>query len=107
MHPPLRSALLAYQRRLVALLGSRIHKLILFGSFARGDANEDSDVDVLVLVDDLTPAEVGLVAGEVAPIVMQSGLPLAPLPLATEHFEELRRAGSSLAAEIATEGKPL
>ncbi|MFB3902267.1 MAG: nucleotidyltransferase family protein [Acidobacteriota bacterium] len=38
------------QRR---LLGRRypIHRLALFGSWARGDAREDSDVDVLVEVD--------------------------------------------------------
>jgi predicted nucleotidyltransferase len=36
-----------------ALLRGRypIHRLALFGSWARGDAREDSDVDVLVEVD--------------------------------------------------------
>jgi predicted nucleotidyltransferase len=29
----------------------------LFGSRARGEADEDSDVDVLVTIDDVTPAE--------------------------------------------------
>jgi predicted nucleotidyltransferase len=29
----------------------------LFGSYARGDAEEDSDVDVLVVVDDMVEAE--------------------------------------------------
>jgi predicted nucleotidyltransferase len=31
-----------------------VRKLRLFGSYARGEANEDSDVNVLVLVDGLT-----------------------------------------------------
>ncbi len=31
-----------------------IHRVVLFGSRARGDAEPDSDMDVLVVVDDLT-----------------------------------------------------
>ena len=32
-------------------------RVILFGSRARGDARPDSDIDLLVIVDDNTPAE--------------------------------------------------
>jgi len=32
-------------------------RVILFGSVARGDAGPDSDIDLLVVVDDDTPAE--------------------------------------------------
>jgi predicted nucleotidyltransferase len=32
-------------------------RVILFGSRARGDGGEDSDIDLLVVVDDDTPAE--------------------------------------------------
>ena len=39
--------------------GSRIKAVILYGSYARGTATEDSDVDFLVVVDDaLKPDEV-------------------------------------------------
>jgi predicted nucleotidyltransferase len=37
-----------------------IHSIVLFGSRARGDAEIDSDMDVLVIVDDLTKKEYGL-----------------------------------------------
>jgi predicted nucleotidyltransferase len=36
--------------------------VVLFGSFARGEAREDSDVDVLVLVKELSQAEARVVA---------------------------------------------
>ena len=44
------------------LLGSVVasfkpRKVILFGSRARGDADENSDIDLLVLLDDDTPPE--------------------------------------------------
>jgi hypothetical protein len=35
----------------------RLREVVLFGSYARGEADEDSDVDVLVVVDDLTERE--------------------------------------------------
>jgi len=33
---------------------TKVHRIVLFGSRARGDADPDSDMDVFVLVDDLT-----------------------------------------------------
>lgn len=32
--------------------GNRLSKIILFGSYARGEANEDSDVDLMLLLND-------------------------------------------------------
>ena len=34
-----------------AVFGENLHSVILFGSYARGDYDEESDVDVLILVD--------------------------------------------------------
>jgi predicted nucleotidyltransferase len=36
---------------LAAFYGERLRRVVLFGSFARGDADEDSDVDLLVVLD--------------------------------------------------------
>jgi len=40
-----------HEQRLLLAGRFPIHRLALFGSWARGDAREDSDVDVLVEVD--------------------------------------------------------
>ena len=37
--------------RLVDLFGDKIYKIILYGSYARGDFDEESDVDILLTVD--------------------------------------------------------
>jgi predicted nucleotidyltransferase len=42
------------KQRLHEVLGDRVQKIILFGSRSRGDAEEDSDYDVLLLVDERT-----------------------------------------------------
>ncbi|MBI4952859.1 MAG: nucleotidyltransferase domain-containing protein [Myxococcales bacterium] len=55
---PLEVQALAELRRLLAArFGDRLAGLTLFGSRARGEGHADSDLDVLVLVDGLTPVE--------------------------------------------------
>ncbi|HUT55521.1 MAG TPA: nucleotidyltransferase domain-containing protein [bacterium] len=39
-----------FRRGLEALYGSRLKHLVLFGSRARGDADRESDIDVLVVL---------------------------------------------------------
>jgi predicted nucleotidyltransferase len=44
---------------LVKTYGGKIKKVILYGSYVRGEATKDSDIDILVLVDNsLNPFEV-------------------------------------------------
>ena len=33
------------------ILGSRVKKIILYGSYARGDYNDSSDIDIMILTD--------------------------------------------------------
>lgn len=46
----MRGVLVELRRRLEALYGERLLKLVLFGSQARGDADSNSDIDVLVVL---------------------------------------------------------
>ena len=39
------------------LLGNRVKRIILYGSYARGDFNENSDIDIMILTD-LTDNEI-------------------------------------------------
>jgi uncharacterized protein len=55
--PSVREVLLRYRSLLSARYGERLAEVRLFGSFARGDASDDSDVDVLVVIDGLTEKE--------------------------------------------------
>jgi len=89
-------------------LGERVANVILFGSVARGEADEESDVDLLVLVSE------PLTAGEEAEVSDYSyGLDLAHGTV-TQYFIETsdrwqRPAvrDSSLARTVASEGVPL
>lgn len=86
------------------MFGERLRELRLFGSYSRGEAHEDSDVDVLVLVDGLTDREIGIVAGEAAYTMIDTGVPLSPLPMSTERLEQLRCGERLLAKDLDTEG---
>ena len=45
-----KATLADFQRRVLELFPGEISQLILYGSYARGDAKPDSDVDVIVVV---------------------------------------------------------
>lgn len=52
LRPSERAAVADYLARLRALFGERVLRVILFGSRARGDGDRESDLDLLVVVDD-------------------------------------------------------
>ena len=54
------------RRRLEQLYGGRLVKIILFGSQARGDAEPDSDIDVMLVLKD--PVQLDIELKRVTPI---------------------------------------
>lgn len=46
----IRNILFGFARQIKILLGNKLSKVIVYGSYARGDYHENSDVDVMVLV---------------------------------------------------------
>ena len=40
-----------YTREVAKLLGKHLKQIILYGSYARGDFNADSDIDIMILTD--------------------------------------------------------
>lgn len=55
--PPVTAAIQRFRSLLERRFGARLLELVLFGSYATGSAHEDSDVDVLVVIEELTAAE--------------------------------------------------
>jgi predicted nucleotidyltransferase len=86
------------------VFGDRLREIRLFGSYARGDADEESDVDVLVVVDGLTDLEIGVVATESVPVMLAHHIDLSPLPMSTSRLDELRRSERLLARTLDEEG---
>lgn len=86
-------------------IGPRLRQVLLFGSRARGDAQEDSDYDMLVIVDQRTP-ELRNQILEIETRLMDRYGALVATVLQSE--EEWRQAqGLPLARNIAREGMAL
>lgn len=78
-------------------------RVILFGSAARGEAGPDSDIDLLVVVDDATPDEKAtLAAGYEARRTYRRAADV--IPIRRSIFERKRRIVGSLAATADAEG---
>lgn len=102
-----RAALRDLRGRLEERFGARLAGMIVFGSYARGEAGPDSDVDVMVLVNDLTHADRREVYDLGAEVWMDTRVRLAPLALSPAELDALRRRERLLALDLATEGIPV
>ena len=81
-----------------------VHRIELFGSRARGDADPDSDMDLLVIVDDLS-AEVEDYISECAwEAGFKHGIVLVPVVFTRDEWENSPERYSLLAEVIRAEG---
>jgi predicted nucleotidyltransferase len=86
--------------------GSRVQEFAVFGSRARGDAHEESDVDVLVVIDGFDVAERGALceAAYDAGLDGDEYVSLAPLVVSTAQAADMRRRERRIFVEIDREG---
>ena len=84
----LKDTLTALASELQNLYGDRYRGLYLYGSYARGEADEGSDVDLLlVLAGEVRPtAEIRRSSAAVSSLALKSGYLLAVLPVAEEEY---------------------
>lgn len=93
-----------------ALLMERVtlHKLILFGSRARGDAGPYSDMDVVVILDDASgERDFDYVSDCAWEAGFERGIVIVPVVFTREEWENSPERYSLLAQAVETEGVPL
>lgn len=91
-----------FRSALAGLYGSRLERVVLFGSRARGEARADSDYDVAVFVRDLGDRwqEVDRIVPIVTDIIDDTGAVIHALPYRAGSYEDR----TSLMREIRRDG---
>jgi predicted nucleotidyltransferase len=105
--PAVSAALSRFRGTLAALFGARLREVVLFGSHANGTAHEESDVDVLVVVDGLTERErreVMDASYDAAASGSDAWVSISPLPYSVDQVAALRSRERRLLRDIDAEG---
>jgi predicted nucleotidyltransferase len=84
-----------------------LRELTLFGSRARGEGDEDSDLDVAIVVDGLTGQEGREMGWLVGDLLTAYDVIVSPFAVSIAYMEDLRSRERLIAAEIARDGVPL
>ena len=81
----------SYREAVAQVLGKGFTKMILYGSYARGDFKQDSDMDIMILVD-VKPEEISVYADKVYDITydfeMQYGMEINPSVQSIQIYEQ-------------------
>jgi predicted nucleotidyltransferase len=102
-----RAALEELRLWLIERFGARLQELKLFGSRARGEAREDSDYDVLVVVDGLSSSEARSIAHFTGDLLTARGVLVSAFAVSTARMWELRERERLIAREIDRDAVPL
>ena len=88
-------------------IGDRLVKMVLYGSRAKGDFDNESDIDIAIIVRELSRELKHHILDNVAEIEMRYLTPLSVHILSENEFEHLKRREIRIALDIEREGIPL
>ena len=82
MSDNVKNILISFSGQLRSILGERLSQIIVYGSYARGDYNDCSDVDVMILVK-RSEAEIKKIENEIYDLAfeieMNTGVDISPV----------------------------
>ncbi len=95
-----------FARHLKAKYGDRIERIILFGSVARGEYREDSDVDLIVIGRGDRLSLQDEVAGDSVRLLLDTGVLVSAMVFTVEEMGKIRETlfGRAIAEEGLTVG---
>ena len=80
-----------YSEELCKIYGNHLKSVILYGSYARGDFNEDSDIDIMILLD-IPDAEIKKYRHKLSEVTydfnMDYDIDIKPIAKDEEHFKK-------------------
>lgn len=105
--PQERKALLQFREEIQKICSSTKWELRIFGSRARMEGNEESDVDVLVVLSKYEEALKIKIWDAAYYIFADTDILISPLVLSGEQYERLKKRERRIANEIERDGIPL
>lgn len=80
-----------FLKKVEDVLGNRLRKIILYGSYARGDYNKSSDIDIMILTD-LNDTEIEQYRNTISDIAfdmeLETGFIISPLIKNIEKYND-------------------
>jgi predicted nucleotidyltransferase len=89
MPESIRDVVYKFAQKIRAIYGVSLKKIVLYGSYARGDYKKNSDIDVMILVDadeDVIRQKFNDVCDLAFDFEMEYGIVISPLVKNEEHF---------------------
>jgi predicted nucleotidyltransferase len=94
LQPAEQQALIAdFKKAVSQLYGDRLAKIILYGSYARGDAHGESDIDFLVVLKDdslRTLSEIIQMGAVVSPLILKHNVEISYHPITLNRLQTER-----------------
>jgi len=94
-----------FKKELEKLYGTRLKNVILYGSWARGDATEESDIDLLIVLEgEISPgAEIDRMIDIITGINLKHDVLLSIYPISEQDYSAIQ---SPLLLNVRREGIP-
>jgi uncharacterized protein (UPF0332 family)/predicted nucleotidyltransferase len=104
LRPKEAQAVEEFKERLLAALPDQVRDIILFGSKARSDGHPDSDVDLLVVLENPTKEQSDTVGDIMFDIMFGRGVDLSAITFSHEEATRAQELGTPLMRNVAEEG---
>jgi len=92
-----------FKAELENLYGSKLKNIMIYGSWARGDATEDSDIDLLIILEGPIQAgkEIDYMIDVITEINLKYGVLISVYPVSEEDYQSVK---SPLLMNVRKEG---
>lgn len=90
INPAIEPIVREFKETLQSLYGDRLVDVVLYGSYARGDYDDESDIDLMVVLADEvvnTYAEIRTITNVETELLLKYGLVISPLPVSRKKYK--------------------
>jgi predicted nucleotidyltransferase len=97
----------AFAKDVRKLLKDNLVEIVLFGSVARGEWSEESDIDLLIVVKNNPWETQKKLADLVVDYLLRYGIYISPKVISIEDFEFMKRINPAFYINVSREGMPV